>query len=442
MNATVVYIWMSAWLCITASQPTYAEAKWWNDYWELRVPIVVKASEGALSKRPVTIKWASISKKLGAIPVRLSSLHLIADGKSVPFQVDHRDSFGNYLTQGNMTLDPDDEIVFVTLSSKKTIYHLYMSRKPIPLPQFQTNIQALALRNTQAHQRLSSAGLSIDIQGDAPLDTASVPQAVYGKGAIVGMSWQGKPITGQNNNWSVVMNGHPFTADPGNRWQTTKLIVDGPVRKIVAARCDGISLTNSDTSVIFKGSVSRYFSMFSDSPLYDLDDVIECKTAQGNSVISYADRLILGQRPNVNDTLWYGSTGAPRRFPLSDSKIPHTKDGCFDTTGELIKLDNAQKGWYAWFDEKERIGLGVFYGTDQATANQPTKVSFASGWAMWSSENWMAFYYTGLKAPTHLRHRFRVFGIRNATPDGVDREFRLWKNPQVTIEIGGIRRKK
>ena len=48
-----------------------APAGWWNDQWEGRIPIVVEASEGLLSKRPVVTPWSEIAESLGDARVRV-----------------------------------------------------------------------------------------------------------------------------------------------------------------------------------------------------------------------------------------------------------------------------------------------------------------------------------------------------------------------------------
>ena len=40
----------------------------------------------------------------------------------------------------------------------------------------------------------------------------------------------------------------------------------------------------------------------------------------------------------------------------------------------------------------------------------------------------MSFVYDGLKAPTTLRHRFRVMGLDDVSPEQVAVEYRLWRD--------------
>jgi len=429
-------------MCIFIAQHAFASTtKWWNTRWEIRIPIVVNATNTTLQNRPISLPWSSIANKLGNTSVRLSSLRLIANGKPIPFQIDSRDADGHYIT-GSMKLGRYDRLVFVAPTRYKTDYFLYMSQKPMPPATFTSSVQVKALRDTQAHQRLSSAGLSIDIQGPPPLDASANPPADYAKGTVTGMTLQGKSLTGQSNNWSVFMNGHPFPTDPMNPWQAAKLIVNGPVHKVVGIRCPNSKTTSADGTTIMQAAVTRYFSMFSNVSAYEVEDIIQCSSAQGDWTGVYIDRLYLGHRPNINDTLWDGSSGTPKRHTLSSDSIPHNSSGNFDTTGELIISQKTINGWYGWFDEKAKNGIAVFYGSEPTNTVQPAGIGFRSGWAVWSMENWMTFSYTGLKAPANLRHRFRIIGINATTPELVNNEYEMWKSMSAFVSIGKIQRRK
>ncbi len=430
------------WLCIYIAQPAFAStAKWWNTMWELRIPIIINATDAAQPNRPISLPWSSLAGKLGNTPVRLSSLRLVADGKSIPFQIDSRDADGHYIAN-RMKLGQYDQLVFVAPAMQKANYFLYMSQKPMPPPTFTSNVQAKALRDAQAHQRLSTAGLSIYIQGPPPLDASANPPANYARGTITGITWQGKSMTSQNNNWSVFMNGHPFTTDPENPWQAANLIVNGPVHKVVSIRCPNSTIKSTDGTILLQADVTRYFSMFSNVPAYEVEDIIQCSSAHEDWTGTYIDRLYLGHRPNINDTLWDGSSGAPKRYKLSSDSLPHNSDGNFDTTGELISSQNIKNSWYGWYDEKAKNGIAVFYGSYPTNLIQPYQMSFRSGYAVWSMENWMTFSYTSLKTPVTLRHRFRLIGLSATTPELVNKEYEQWKSTTSFVSIGKIQRRK
>ena len=410
-------------------------AEWWSDGWEARVPIVVEAREGLLPKQPVVLRWGEIAERLGDPKARLCSLRLVAHGELVPFQVDHRDAKGDFLAPGNLTLDRQDEVVFVAPSGRQTELCLYVSQRPKPLISFPSGVEVETPRRQRFHRKLTTADLSIGVQGTGGLDLSANTQANSGRGTVVAISWRGCGLNWQGQHWGAVMNGHPFPTDEENRWRTVKLLVDGPVRKVVAVSCSNSTRKAADGSVAWQADVTRYFSMFAGVPLYDVEDVAHCSAVQENWTGTYIDRFHPGSRPDENDVLWDGSSGSVREFPLADKNIS------VEHTGGLVNTEDVLDRWYAWFDEKERMGLAVFYGPAQEDV-LPAETRFRAGWEWWSMANWMSFAYKGLKAPTTLGHRFRVMGLGDVSAEQVAEEYRLWEDPQAgSVTIGQIERR-
>ncbi len=425
-------------LAFVLAQQAKAAEKWWNAQWEMRIPIAVSASSGITPNRPVVISWADVAARLGGEDVRLGSLRLVRDGKSMPFQLDHRDSTGRFLPPGDLRLAPTDELVFTAPSDRRTVSYLYLSRSPVPPVAFASGVSVTPIRDGQAHQRLSTAGLSIDVQGPGPLDPATVSAANHGRASVVGMTWKGLTLTGQSSNWSVVMNSPPFPTAEGDCWRTVKLLVDGPVRKVVTTGCAGSTVKNADGSVALAADVTRYFSMFSGVPLYDVEDVVECTAAQGEWTGIYADRLILGHRPQLDDVLIDGSSGTPVRVALTDKSIPQIADGRFDGSGGLVQSKEVVDGWYAWLNEKDKLGVAVFYGAKQGGKPRPEQMQYGSGWAMWHFDNWVTFAYTGLQSSATLRHRFRVAALEPPSVESIAAEYRLWENDMEGLVAVGV----
>jgi hypothetical protein len=415
-------------LCLSLAGPGSAAEKWWDRRWEARIPIVVKAVPGETAARPVILAWGTIAGDAAKAGFRLGSLRLVQDGRLVPFQVDHRDAAGHFLGNRDVSLDPQDEIVFVAPAAARTVFHLYLSTSPMPPAEFPAGVSARPVRTGQGHCRLATADLVVEVQGTGLADLAASSPANLGQAAVIGLTWKGHPLTGQANNWSVVMNACPFPSSPENRWQAVQCVVDGPVRKTVRTACSNSTLGGAAGTPTLQADVTRYFSVFAGAPLYDVEDVIECRAAQGDWTGTYTDRLIVGHPPQLDDVLLDGSAATPRRVALTDRSIPLTPGGRFDGVGRLVETANVNEGWYAWLNEQDRIGVAVFYGAVSGSdaQTQPAQVSFAAGWAMWSMENWISFVYRDLRAPTRLRHRFRVVCTPEATSARMAAEYHLW----------------
>ena len=378
------------------------------------LPITVRATPGVLGKRPVVVRWERIADAIKGAPVRLSSLRLLASGTPVPFQVDHRDRNGDFLPPGNLTLDAQDELVFVCPTGHQTKLRLHVSEDPKPPVAFPSEVEATLVRQGagRVHWRLSSGGLKIGIQGAGALDPNAHTPINHGRGSVVELSWQGRSAIWPSMNWAVYMNGHPYAIE---RWRSARLIVDGPVRKVVAVTGVGGEVKDKDGVVVRKTDVTRYFSMFADVPLYDIEDVVHCAKAPAAWTITYTDRFFAGRARDANDVLWDGSTGAVRSFVLADKNID------VDHAGGLADNNAVAAGWCAWYDTEEDSGLAVFYGPVDATT-----VRFESGWERYSSVNRMSFVYDGLTAPTTLRHRFRIVGLVQVDGEQVAAEHDLW----------------
>lgn len=409
---------------MSAAPGLAASAGWWNDRWETRVPITVETPAGVLRKRPVVLRWDTISKELPDSKVALGSLRLVSHGELVPFQVDHRDANGDFLPPGNLTLDAQDELVFVCPSGRKTSLHIYFSQNPRPPTTFPSGVKAVSVRagRGQAHQILSTAGLKIGVQGTGLPDLSANAQANHGRGSVVRLTWKGIGLNAQGTNWSAFIGRHPFPTSEENRWRVVKLLVDGPVRSVLCVNCKESTTTAKDGSVVLRANVTRYFSMFDGVPLYDVDDIVRCPEVQTHWTGTYTDKYHAGRNRDEHDTLWDGSSGSVRRFPLAD------KDIAKNHTGGLVSTEKALDRWYAWFDRKERMGLTVFYGHSQHGDDipLPARIHFEAGWEMWSTANRMSFVYANLKAPILLRHRFRVIGLDDVSPEQVAEEYRLW----------------
>ena len=432
-------------LFVLLAEPTMAEharfsGAWWNEGWEARVPVAVEPRPGLLLKHPVVLRWGDIAEKLGDVEVMLSSVRLVEDGELVPFQVDHRDAKGDFLPPGNPTLDPEDELVFVTAEDRRAELYLYVSEGPKPPVTFPSGVTVRSLRRGQAHQMLSAAGLEIDVQGTGLLDVSVNVQANSARGSVPRLNWKGVEHNRMGTDWSVFMNGHPFPTGAKNRWQAVKLLVDGPVRKVVGVRCDDSTSKAADGSVVLRADVTRYFSVFADVPLYDVEDVVHCSQVQENWTGTYTNKCHAGHDRDAADVLWDGSSGSVRLLPLADKNI--TRE--YAASGNLVSTDDVVDRWYAWFDEKERMGLAVFYGHSQngGEVPLPARIAFAGGWEMWSTVSRASFIYQGLKSPTTLRHRFRVVGLGDASPEQVADEYRLWEEPASAFAgIGKIERR-
>ena len=411
------------WLGVLLAGPTFAApAGWWKDGWEARVPIAVEAPPGLLSKRPVVLRWGEIAEKLKDTEGRLSSLRLVADGELVPFQVDHRDARGDFLSPGNLTLEAEDELVFVAPADRQTQLYLYLSRMPKQPVTFPSGVKVMSQRRAQVHQFLSSGGLEIGVQGTGLLDLSMHSGANSPKGSVASVRWKGVGLNPQWMNWSIFMSGHPFPTNEENRWRMVKLLVDGPVRKVVAVSCSDSTTKAADGSVVLRADVTRYFSMFSDVPLYDVEDVARCSEVQENWRGTYTDRFNAGHARDAGDVLWDGSSGKFRRLAVAEENL------AINTRGDLVRTDEAINRWYAWFDEKELMGLAVFYGPGLSGGDvaSPAGIGCTAGWEGYASLNTISFVYKGLKAPTTLGHRFRVMGLGNVSPEQVAEEYRLW----------------
>lgn len=149
---------------MAAALPAKA-ADWWDQRWEARVAIKLQARAGMLKQRPVVVRWGEVARALGETNVRLSSLRLVAYAKLVPFQLDHRDRAGAFLPASDLTLDPQDELVFVWPADRAATLHLYLSGRPKPPVRFDSGVQVTSVRARRgmAHQVLSTAGLKLGV---------------------------------------------------------------------------------------------------------------------------------------------------------------------------------------------------------------------------------------------------------------------------------------
>ena len=410
------------------------------------MPIVVDAPAGVLPKRPVVVPWSEIAETLADAKVTLSSLRLVADGELVPFQLDHRDANGDFLPPGNLTLDPEDELVFVAPADRRTELCLYLSEGPRQPVTFPSGVTVRSQRQGQVHQLLSTAGLDIGVQGTGLLDLSVSTQANYGKGSVTSVAWKGVGLNAISTDWDIFMSGHPFPTGEENRWNMVKLLVDGPVRKVLAVRCSDSTRKAPDGSVLLRADVTRYFSMFSGVPLYDVSEVVRCAEVQTSWTAGYVDQFFSGwgHRDQTfrrfapghdarSEVLWEGSSGECRRFAPKG-----------DNDEQAVSNDKVVDRWYARFDEEKRMGLAGFYGHSQDDAGTPVpaRFGFRAGWRMWSAANWMSFVYENLEAPTTLRHRFRVVGLDDVSPGQVADEYRVWEEPaSAFVAIGEMERR-
>ena len=423
--------------CLSAllAEPAAAgSAPWWDDQWEVRVAVTVEARPGLLPQRPVVLRWSEIVEKLGGVKVTLSSLRLVAGRELVPFQVDHRDPVGHFLPPGNLRLDPQDELVFVAPADRRTELYLYVSRGPRQPMTFPSGVTVRSQRRDQAHQLLSTADLQIGVQGTGLLNLSRSTQANYARGAVASVMWKGDRLNSIWQAWVAFMNGHPFTSDELNRWNMVKLLVDGPVRKVLAVRCADATSKGSDGSGPLRADVTRYFSMVSGVPLYDVHEIVRCAEAPPSWTAEYVDTFFRGWSDRSgHEVLWEGSSGEHRRFAPKG-----------DGDEVAVSTDSVVDRWYAWFDENRRRGLAVFYGSSQDDAGtpRPARYGFRAQWHTWATGNQMSFMYEGLQAPTTLRHRFRVVGLDDASPEQVAQEYRLWEEPAAEfVRIGRIERR-
>jgi len=337
-----------------------------------------------------------------------------------------------------LTLEPEDELVFVAPADRRTELYLYLSEGPKQPVTFPSGVEVTSQRRAQVHQFLSSGGMQIGVQGTGLLDLSAHTQANYGRGSVARVSWMGVGLNRQSTSWAVYMSAHPFPTGEENRWRMVKLLVDGPVRKVLAVSCLDSMAKAADGSVVFQANVTRYFSMFADVPLYDVEDVVHCSAVPENWTGGYGDRCHAGRDRDENDVLWEGSSGSVRTFPLADRNIAQ------NVRGDLVSTEEAVDRWYAWFDEKDRMGLAVFYGAARAAGETPMPVrfGFGAGWEMWSTANGMSFAYEDLKAPTTLKHRFRVMGLGDVSAEQVAEEYRLWEDREAgSVTIGHIERR-
>ena len=412
-------------------------AGWWNDRWKTRLPITVEQRPGVLATQPVVVRWGDVAGELSGAKARLSSLRLV-DGanKLVPFQVDHRDGNGDFLSPGGLTLDPQDELVFVCPADRQSTLHLYFSAEPRPPATFPGGVEVYTPRFGRglAHHILSTADLKVTVQGEGMLEQSMNHWTSHARGAVASLSWQGVGLTSRVN-WSICMNRSPFSGPGDNteRWQTVRLVVDGPVRTVVAVRKTDHQRKDKDGQVVMKAGVTRYFSMFAGVPLYDVEDVARCSAVPPDWTATYTDKFLPGGKRDANDVLWDGSSGELRTFPLAERKD--------EKNGRLVTTKSVVDGWYAWIDQEKQAGLAIFYAPVKAS-NTPARVTFKSGWEMWSNNNQMTFTYENLKAPTTLRHRFRVIGIKEVTPEQVAREYGLWQEQSAgLVTVGPVERK-
>lgn len=411
-------------------------APWWHAGWEARVPISVAAQPGVLARRPMVLRWQDLyGEQAGGSPPALASLRLVAGGRLVPLQIDHRDTAGRFVAGGDLVLDPQDELVFVAAAAERTEYHLYFSRAPAPALTFPAGVRALEECGGQAHWTMSTAGLAVSVQGTGGADLTANTRENSGRGTVVALRWQGVLANWHAHNWSTVLNRSPFRTDPDNRWSAVTRLIDGPVRTLLSFRCaDSVNPTADDGGVL-RGEATRYVSMFAGVPLYDVEDVFRCADGtRGDWAGTYTDKFHAGREPDAADTLWDGSGGQPYILPLAERDISLTSFGRFKAAGGLLTAAPVVDGWYAWFDDREETGLAVFYAPAAAAACR-----FESGWDMWSHVNRVTFLYQGLKPGDTLRHRFRVVGLGAAAPDQVLREYRVWTGTGPgSISIGKV----
>ena len=412
-------------------------AGWWDDRWEARLPITVEQRPGVLATRPVVVGWGDVAGELSGAKARLSSLRLVdSANRIVPFQVDHCDGNGDFLPPGDLELDPQDELVFVCPTDQQTMLHLYFSAEPRPPAEFPGGVEVYTPRFARgwAHHILSTAGMKVTVQGEGMLDQSTNHWTSYHRGTVASLSWRGTRLT-SNVNWSIAMNRSPFGGpwDNTSRWQRVKLVVNGPVRKVVAMQKDDYRSKDKDGNVIMQAHVTRYFSMFAGVPLYDVEDVARCSVVPPDWSATYTDKFLPGGKRDEDDVLWDGSSGEPRTFPLAERKG--------EKNGHLVTTDSVVDGWYAWIDQKKKAGLAIFYEPAKALGI-PADVAFESGWEMWSNSNQMKFTYEGLKAPTTFRNHFRVIGIEAVTPQQVVHEYGLWQGQSAClVTVGPVERK-
>ena len=426
----LIFCWaLSGWTLGVDAAPQ----PWADQQCQWRLPIVVSAQSGTLDQRPVVMRWSRVAQALHGTRVRLSSLRLIAGDKLVPYQIDHRNAAGQLVPSGNLRLDPEDELVFVCPSDRETVLHLYGSEEPRPLVRFPSGLKVTSLRDGsgQAHYVLSTADLKIGIQGAGAVDPTVNIRLNHGRGSVVELTWHGQSAIWPSMNWAVYMNGHPFAME---RWRSAKLMLDGPVRKVIAVQGIGEVVKKGDGTTDCHVNVTRYFSMFAGVPLYEVEDRLQCVQVPSDWTVTYSDRFFAGSAQDASDVLWDGSTGVLREIRLADRGFQNT------ASNGLVETQDASAGWYAWYDIQEKKGLAVFY---RSTSLAAERTSFQSGWELYSSVNRMSFAYRKLHSPITLWHRFRVMGVANADGQQIATEYGLWSDDTgLPVAIGPLERRR
>ena len=407
--AGIVSLW-------TGSGPARAaeEQAWWHEGWEGRVRLVVPPVPARV---PVTVAGDVLRRAGVEGDVPVGSLRVVGPAGEIPCQVDERDGTGELVRHGNRLLDGDDELVFFIdrRDAAVSTYFIYSSRHPRPPGKYVSKLRygrpSGAFNDAVAHGTFYVGDLKVSVKGPKLADPMARSKHNYCSGAISALQWRGHRFISPSRAWMWFIPNHPFGATPSTvTWSLPRLVVDGPVRKVVR-----MEATNLPAPV---ERVRHYVAVYADCGVVDFEEVVEYGAVEEDIKLGFG--FPIGMVPDF-------VTAAGRGEDLSLRELTEEEDAA-QREGKAIVVSRSDqetdaRPWCAWHSPARRVGLALF---------------FAKTHGLMGPERWSSLTYVR-KGQSHTRVTLRFVPqktVRHAMRfccidgfEGVPLHFRVWSDP-------------
>lgn len=391
---------------------------WWHEGWEHRVKLVIPPAPGS-GRLPVTIAGSVLRQAGVEGDVPVGSLRVVGSPGEIPCQVDERDGTGELIRHGNRLLDDDDELVFfIDCRDVAASYFIYFSRHPRPPGKYVSKLRygrpSGAFNDAVAHGTFYAGDLKVSVKGPKLTDPMARSKHNYCSGAISALQWRGHRFISPSRAWTWFIPNHPFGATPSTViWSLPKLIVDGPVRKVVCLEATGLPAPVE--------SVRHYVAVYADRGVVDFEEVIEYGAVEKDIKLSLG--FPIGMVPDFVTASGSGE-GLARR-ELTEEERSAQREGKVVVVSRSDQATDARP-WWAWCSPARRVGLATFFAKHAG-----------SGRGLMDGERWSSLTYVrrdqnhtrvtlGFVPQKTVRHAMRFCCIEDF--DGVPLHFRVWSD--------------
>lgn len=351
------------------------KAGWWNKNWEYRLSFTVQnPSTTVLTNVPVVMTGKEFMDKAGLTNEKISilSLRLIdSAGREKPVQVDEKDNAGLFLANGSGVMNKNDEIVFeVSLKSgEKQTLTFYFSKGLVPRESYPTDLKFEKTNfsyNEPYNALLSNSIIKVGIRGDGTEKNpnGTLPFNGWAKASITSLQFKNVDLININSSYDWFLGNNGLVRDLALNipWKNPELLINGPVRMIVACRTANININftkmmkdrNWMLGGKFKGDIIRYFILYAHSPLCEMDEtyIIDRADAKFNCLYQFYWMMPTCPRDWDNDQMFIPLAGK--------SVVIHFKDN------RKYNTDKPSEGWVAIVNSRMHRGLAVFFNKNLA----------------------------------------------------------------------------